>query len=387
MTDRLYYRDAYLTEFSARVQSRSPDGLRVVLDRTAFYPTSGGQQHDTGMLNNVRVTDVIDEIENIVHVLEAPLDGDAISGRVDWERRHDHMQQHTGQHLLSAVFEDLFGFRTASVHFGAVSSSIDLETAALTRAQTLDAEARANAAVMENRAVTVSFEDAATAANLRKPPERDGEVRIVTIAGIDRSACGGTHLRSTAEIGPVLLRRQDRMHGNVRIDFLCGQRALGEARADFEVLAATSASFGVASGEVATRAARLVGELRESERLNRQLVAELAEFRVARLYSDARPDAQGRRWIIEILDSGSLDDLRPVAQAAMTLGRAAFIGVVREPAQLMLASSEDSGINAGSVLKAALSELGGRGGGSARLAQGSIAADALDQLIVRVQSS
>src|SRR3954470_7683558 len=165
MTNRLYYTDAYRTEFTAIVVDRSGDGTRVYLDETAFYPTSGGQPHDLGTLGGVAVVDVIDEDDRIAHVLAAPLPAaqGRVEGRVDWARRYDHMQQHTGQHLLSAVFEDLFGFKTVSVHFGPDSSTLDLDSDAVSRKQLDRAEARANAVVTEAQPVTVAFEDAATA--------------------------------------------------------------------------------------------------------------------------------------------------------------------------------------------------------------------------------
>src|SRR5688572_4941777 len=210
MTSRLYYTDAYRTAFDARITELSGDGHRVYLDQTAFYPTSGGQPFDLGSVGGAVVTDIIDEEERVAHVLAAPLAGravgDAVRGEIDWHRRFDHMQQHTGQHVLSAVFADLFGYETVSVHFGADRSSLDLDTGAIDAARLGDAERRANEIVWENRLVTVGFEDSATATGLRKPPPREGSLRIVTIEGVDRSACGGTHVRATGEIGAITLR-------------------------------------------------------------------------------------------------------------------------------------------------------------------------------------
>src|SRR4051812_19315888 len=171
MTERLYYKDAYLRDFDARIMDRANDGRTIYLDRTAFYPTSGGQPFDTGTLGGIAVTDVVDEGDRIAHVLASPAPaGDAIHGDIDWTRRFDHMQQHTGQHLLSAIFADRFKLETVSVHFGAESSTLDLETETLGQKTLLEAERLANMAIAEPRAVTVSFEDAATVTGLRKPP-------------------------------------------------------------------------------------------------------------------------------------------------------------------------------------------------------------------------
>jgi alanyl-tRNA synthetase len=189
MTDRLYYTDAYLTHFSATVVDRSDDGQRIYLDRTAFYPASGGQPSDRGSLGGVAVLDVVDEGERIAHQLSAPLTTPAVTGDVDWARRFDHMQQHTGQHLLSAVFADLLGYETTSVHFGPDYATLDLGVEAVTAADIGRVESRANEIVWENRVVEVSFEGADEAAGLRKPSAREGPLRIVTIRDLDRSAC------------------------------------------------------------------------------------------------------------------------------------------------------------------------------------------------------
>jgi alanyl-tRNA synthetase len=225
VTDRLYYQDAYLTEFDAAVLDRAEGGRRVYLDRTAFYPTSGGQPFDTGALGEADVVDVVDEGDRIAHLLAAPIAADRVRGRVDWTRRFDHMQQHTGQHLLSAVIAERFGHETVSVHFGRESSTLSLATGALTAERVAEAERFANRAVTENRQVKVTFEDAAAAAGLRKAPDRQGTLRIVTIDGLDRSACGGTHVRATGEIGAILIRKVERVKQLVRLEFLCGERA------------------------------------------------------------------------------------------------------------------------------------------------------------------
>jgi Ser-tRNA(Ala) deacylase AlaX len=240
MTERLYYQDSYLTEFRARVVEASPDQKRIYLDRTAFYPTSGGQPFDIGKLGGVEVIEVIDEGDRIAHVLSDVFTGSEVEGRIHRARRFDHMQQHTGQHLLSAVLIEMFDAPTVSFHLGAESSTIDV-TRALEPAQLREAERRANEIVFENRPVTVSYQHSSEDLGLRKPTEREGEVRIISIQDLDRSACGGTHVRATGEIGPILLRKLDRIRGNLRIEFLCGGRAVGRAREDFEALSKSHA--------------------------------------------------------------------------------------------------------------------------------------------------
>ncbi len=380
MTTRLYYADAYQTEFDARVVERADDGRRIYLERTAFYPTSGGQPHDTGTLGGATVRDVIDEGERIAHVLDAPVEHDSVTGRIDWARRFDNMQQHTGQHLLSAVVADLFGWATVSVHFGAGVSTLDVDVPSITAEQAARAECRANEIVFENRPVTVSYEDAATASGLRKASAREGTLRIVSIADLDRSACGGTHVRATGEIGAILIGKVDKVRQSARIEFVCGMRAVERARADHDALSRLAQSLSAAPHEVADLVARQSTRLKDADSRLRQLETELAS-RVAReRYDAAQPDTAGVRRVVERRVAGSLDELRPLALATSSLPRAMFIGAVESPnASVLVAASEDSGVDAGRTLKAVLADAGGRGGGSARLAQGTLPSrDALD---------
>jgi len=381
MTERLYYTDARLTEFTARVVETA--GNRVYLDRTAFYPTSGGQLFDVGTLGGARVVDVVDEKERIAHILDGPAAfaaGDELEGRVDWTRRFDHMQQHTGQHLLSAVFEELFGHRTVSVHFGDDSSTLDLDAASLPRERALQAERHANEIVLENRPVTVTFEDAAKASGLRKAVDRTGEIRIVSIDGVDRSACGGTHVRGTGEIGPVAIRRVEKYKQGTRVEFLCGWRALDRARSDFDALSVTAAALTASIDEVPVLVAAQAGRVKDAEAEARKRGEELAKYQARERYDAAAPDASGLRRIVE--SAPSMDPLRAMAQAMGALPKAVYIGSVASPPGIVLAASADSGINAGELLKAALAANGGRGGGSPRIAQGTVAdAAALERVL------
>jgi alanyl-tRNA synthetase len=374
MTNRLYYTDSYRTEFSSAVAERTSDGTRVYLEETAFYPTSGGQPHDLGTLGGARVVDVVDEGERIAHVLDAPLganDDMRIAGRVDWARRFDHMQQHTGQHLLSAVFEDLFGAKTVSVHFGPDYSTLDLDSEMVTRSQLVAVEARANEIVAESRPVTVSFEDAESAIGLRKASDRSGQLRIVSIAELDRSACGGTHVRSTAEIGAILLRSVERVRQTSRVEFVCGQRAVKRARRDFEALTQIAASLSSSVDDAASLVATQAERLKEAENVRKKLEKEVAGARARDRYEATTPNAAGVRVIV-VRDASSIDELRALAQAALSLPKAAVVGALTSPPSLFVAVSEDSGLDAGKLIKEQLTAVGGRGGGSPRIAQGSV---------------
>lgn len=385
MTTRLYYADSYLTEFDARVVERAEDGRRVYLEHTAFYPTSGGQPHDTGVLGDASVRDVIDEGERIAHVLDTPVNESTLTGRIDWPRRFDHMQQHTGQHVLSAVLEDLFGWATVSVHFGVDVSTLDVDVPTVTPDQVARAERRANEIVFENRPVTVSYEDAAEASGLRKASAREGTLRIVSIADLDRSACGGTHVRATGEIGAILIGKIDKVRQSARLEFVCGLRSVGRARADHDALARLAQSLSAAPNEVADLVARQSTRLKDAESRLRALETDLAARIARERYDSVQADDSGIRRVMERRASGSLDELRPLALATASLPRAVFVGAVESPAALLVAASDDSGFDAGRAIKAALVDAGGRGGGSARLAQGTLPSrEALDRAIASI---
>jgi alanyl-tRNA synthetase len=380
MTDRLYYLDSYLTEFRARVVDASPDRQRIYLDRTAFYPTSGGQPFDTGQLGGSDVIEVIDEGDRIAHILSAGLTASDVDGRIDPARRFDHMQQHTGQHLLSAVLLEMFGAPTVSFHLGAESCTIDV-TGALEPEQLREAERRANQIVFENRPVTISFQHSSEDLGLRKPTEREGEVRIISIQDLDRSACGGTHVRATGEIGPILLRKLDRVRGNLRIEFVCGGRAIARARADFEALSKIARVFSVSIDDAPAMVEAQREKLQETDRTRRRLATELAQASGRALYAETPTGADGIRRVLRRVESLA-EESRAEAQSFTAAGPAIFLAIAENPPSALLAATKDSGVHAGDVLKRALTEAGGRGGGNAVLAQGSVPSkEALDQLV------
>lgn len=379
-TTRLYYDDSYLTQFEAQVVEQTRGGLCLYLDRTAFYPTSGGQQFDKGWLGApgagssgvAQVIDVIDEGERIAHVLDSPFLGARVSGRVDFARRFDHMQQHSGQHLLSAVFQELSGLTTVGVHFGDVSATLDLEGTP-TSEQILAVEARVNELVFENRPLSVATEEQAE--GLRKASTRAGPLRVITIQGLDRSACGGTHVRATGEIGPVLLRKLERVRKATRVEFVCGGRAIRRARADQEALSQLGALLSTGLDQVPQVVGARLAELKETSLALRDARAALATYRARELYDSAAPapgTLGGLHCHVERHTSISVDELRGLGQAYAALPRAVFVGASESPAQVLLATSEDSGLHAGNLLKAALAAAQGKGGGSPRLAQGSV---------------
>lgn len=381
-TERLYYPDAYLTEFRASVTGLAEEGRRVYLDRTAFYPSSGGQPHDTGTIAGAAVIDVADEGDLIAHLTNVPVSPGEVLCRIDWPRRFDHMQQHSGQHLLSAVFVEMFGAATVGFHLGAESSAIDVALASLDPAQAAAVERRANEVVCENRPLAISFEESPQ--DLRKPSEREGPLRIVSIRGLDRSACGGTHVRSTGEIGPVLLRKLDKAHGNVRVEFLCGLRAIRRARSDYDALAAIARLFSASLDETPALVSAQYRALDAAEKIRRRLAGDLARLRGGELYLATAPNPAGLRTVLQRLPKGAAlgDELRATAQGFTAHSKALFLASVEDPPALLLAASKDAGLHAGDLVKAAIAPLGGRGGGNAQLAQASLPTrDALEAVL------
>jgi alanyl-tRNA synthetase len=371
-TTRLYYTDSYITSFDARVVDIADDGRRVYLDRTAFYPTSGGQPNDLGVLGGGIVTDIIDEGDRIAHVLDNGISGDVreVTGKIDWQRRFDHMQQHTGQHLLSAVLEEAYGYHTVSVHFGSDYSSLDLDVESVSAERIADTERRANEIVTENRLVSVKFEEAAQATGLRKESDRAGILRIVSIADLDRSACGGTHVRSTGEIGAILIRRVERVRKAARLEFVCGLRAVRRARGDFEALTRIAGALSASLDDAPSLVSAQNEQLRNAENERRRLERETASFRARALYDAAAIGSRGVKVVRH--DGASMDELRNLAQAVVALPRALLVGTLADPPSLLFAAAEDTGIDAGRTLREAVTKLGGRGGGSPRIAQGSV---------------
>jgi alanyl-tRNA synthetase len=364
--ERLYYSDSYLRHFSARVIAC--DGLRLYLDRTAFYPASGGQPWDTGLIGGVPVTGVTDEDDQIAHLTAGPVEGDEVECAIDWDRRFDHMQQHSGQHLLSAVFVELYGIETVSFHLGEQTSTIDLAVSGLSQNQVVSAERWANRTVFENRPISVSMENSPT--DLRKPTEREGALRVVTIRDLDRSACGGTHVLNTGEIGLITIRKLDRIRDNVRVEFLCGMRAVQRARADYEALSRVAQVFSAPLDNVPELAAAQRGALDTAERVRRKLDEEVSRYRGKELYQSTEPDRSSIRKVVK--RAARMEDLRPLAQNFTSHPHSVFVGIVDDPPSLLLAASSDSGVDAGKALKECLAAAGGRGGGTARIAQGTV---------------
>jgi alanyl-tRNA synthetase len=322
------------------------------------------------------VIDVIDEEARVVHVCATPTPigvGDTVEGAVDWDRRFDHMQQHSGQHLLSALLTDRYGWPTVSVHFGADTNTVDVAADTINPAAIASIEQEVNRLAAENRSIAVEFEDASQASGLRQASDRSGTLRIIVIDGIDRSACGGTHVSRTGEIGSILLRRVERTKGNTRIEFVCGLRAVARARGDLTLLNASARVFSASPADLPVLVETQHRRVTELERERKKLVADLSRFEARAYFDAASIDANGvRRVRINAVD-GPVREAEPLVQAMLALGPCLVLAVSPATNGVMFGASDGSGVDAGQALRSALQSVGGRGGGSPRLAQGSAA--------------
>ncbi|HKV46040.1 MAG TPA: DHHA1 domain-containing protein [bacterium] len=399
MTERLYYTDAYLRTFAARVTAVEPAGdwgphPGVVLDRTAFYPTSGGQPHDTGTLAGVPVTDVVDAGDTVIHVLNGSAadpgfgPGAKVEGVVDWDRRFDHMQQHTAQHIFSAVFAHLLGAETVSVHLG-TSSTLDLAVATLAPDDARRVEDEANRVAFDNRPVTVRFASdvEAAAVGLRRPPKRAGAIRIVEVADCDRSACGGTHVCRTAEVAPLLLRRWERAKGQVRVEFLSGWRALADYRWKHALVGEWSARLTVADRELGAAFERLAREARERERVLVDARARLIAYEAAERLA-AAPTVSDRKMLRLVVSGRDPDEVRRLLREITGRELCIVLAGDEETGRLYFARSSGEGPAMAALLQQASRLVGGRGGGTPEFAQGAVpAGDAVTRALAHAEEA
>ena len=386
MTTRLYYNDSFLYGFDAEVREvlETPrPGL--VLDQTAFYPTSGGQVFDTGWISSdadskLRVTEVAEsEDGKLVHYLEAPVDlkpGIRIRGEIDAARRRDHMQQHSGQHVLSAAFIRLYNIPTVSFHMADDYCSIDLDTPKLSKEQIEAAERLANEIILENRPVDIRFvtRDEAGKLGLRKlPPTERDELRLIDIRDFDLTACGGTHVAHTGQIASILLRKTEKVRQGWRVEFVAGQRAVATARRDFTTLTETAALFSANIYDVPQQARKSLDEIRSLRKQNEQSQIELAAAYASVLLAEV-PESHGRRILVRTLTDRDLNFVKLLAQKLTRLAPnvVALLATTSPQPSLVFAQSPGQPFDMGALMKETMTKLEGRGGGSKDMAQGGL---------------
>jgi len=387
MTTRLYYHDSFLYDFEAEVQQVVGDPRpALILDRTAFYPTSGGQVFDTGWLTygadtRHRVTDVADaEDGKVIHYVEALSSdlkpGTRVRAQIDATRRRDHMQQHSGQHVLSAAFIRLFNMPTVSFHMADDYCSIDLDTPALAEAQVASAERLANEIILENRPVDIRFvtRDEAAKLGLRKlPPTERDELRLIDIRDFDLTACGGTHVSQTGQIASILCRKIEKVRQGWRLEFVAGQRAVASARRDFNALTETAALLSAHIYAVPQQVRKLMDEIRSLRKQHEQSLEELAEARAATLLAETS-ETNGRRLVVRTFSDHDVNFIKLLALklARMSTGVVAVLATTVPQPSLVLSQSAGQPFDMGALMKETMAKLGGRGGGTRDLAQGGL---------------
>ncbi len=386
-TERLYYNDSHLIEFEARVvdaTERVSGWTAVTLDRTAFYPTGGGQPSDTGTLNGRRVVECIDDDDNgVLHVMQGvvPEIGSTVRGRVDWSRRLDHMQQHTGQHILSQAFVTLFDAPTKSFRVMEESCEIDVELANPTTEVIERAVELANNVIWEDRPITIRTVTPEEAAQLplRKDPAREGELRLIEIEGFDLTPCGGTHAYRTGEIGMIAVRHWERAKGLTRIEFVAGMRALADYRRANSTARAVAALYSSARDDAAKLTARVLEENKELHRRLRVLEEIAARVEAEELLRDSSSrvdegvtDDSYVRVITRVFEDRDAESLKHLAQALISHPHTiALLGSrEKDAARIVFARSADAVGDMNALMREACLLLDGRGGGRPDMAQG-----------------
>jgi alanyl-tRNA synthetase len=372
----------------------------VILRESAFYPTSGGQVHDIGYLtaagasgepNRLAVTEVADaEDGRVIHYLDAsaraPIVGEKVYGLVDRERRRDHMQQHSGQHILSAAFIELYQIPTVSFHMGEDYCSIDLTTPALTADQITGAEKRANEIVFENRPVHIRYVSRSEAEKLglrKLPPADRDELRLIEVADFDLSACGGTHVAATGQIGSIILRKTEKVRQGTRVEFVCGDRAVRMARRDFNALSESASLFSAKLWDVPEQIRKHAEENRLLHKQKDDALEELAQ-NIATEALDSHPEVNRRKIVVRAFSDHDVNFAKLFAQK-LTRSATTAIALVAstvQPAGVVFAQTPSSppagateqAADMGALLKKVLASVGGRGGGSRDFAQGGVPA-------------
>jgi len=372
MTTRLYYDDAYLTRFTAHVVAQFPyqDRFALVLDRTAFYPTSGGQPFDQGILDGIAVVDVLVRESDgaVLHVLASPRPDETgeVSGEVDWGRRFDHMQQHTGQHILSQAFVETAQAETVSFHLGGESATIDLAGPRQLSAADMDqAESLANEVIWQDRPVTARVVPPSELDQvpLRKPPAVAGDVRVIKVADFDWSACGGTHVARTGEIGLIKILKWEKRGAETRVEFRCGRRALNDYRGKNHMVNRLAAGFNVGHWELDQAIERLTAEAKDLRSRLREAGRTLTKYKAAELRA-AAPQVAQVRLVVYNLTADTLTDMRGLARELVSEpGVAALLGTGREKAQFCFARSSDVAVDMVALVRTIAERLGSRGGG------------------------
>ncbi len=385
-TERLYNDDPYLKEFDAEVvETKSfEDKYGIVLDRTAFYPEGGGQPFDTGYLNDANVLQVIEKYGELLHIIDKPLQSKTVKGLISWSRRFDHMQQHTGQHILSACFEKLLNGSTDSFHLGKDIVSIEIGIENFCDSDAEHIENMANDIIYSNLPVTAKIvtDLELQSIPLRKKPKVTENIRIVEVKEIDYSPCGGTHVSSTGEVGMIKIKNWEKCKGGFRFTFVCGYRALTDYGLQNSIIRALGEKLSVRDFDIVEAVSKLQTDYRMTQKQLTAATQELIKYEAEQLLAESSPVGD-IKIISKVLYGRSMNDAKLLAQyLTQAPATIALLACRNESIQVLFTRSEDVSIDMNYLLKAVFPIIDGKGGGNARTAQGGGSkADKLDDFL------
>ncbi|MFC1477301.1 DHHA1 domain-containing protein [candidate division KSB1 bacterium] len=376
MTERLYLNDAYTTEFTARIVTiREKDGRpAVILDRTCFYPTSGGQLHDTGLIHNIRILNVYEENDTVIHELEKKIETPGeVTCTIDRARRFDHMQQHTGQHILSQCLINTFNAETISSSLGQESSTIDINRTQFSIDDALRAEEEANNWIYKNVPVHILYpsDKELDAMPLRKRPPAGKRTRIVHIEGLDYSPCGGTHCSFTGETGIIKITGWEKMRGNIRLEFYCGSRGLIDYQNKSLTVNALKQVLTTEESALHETVQRLMAEHKESQKKSAELSSRLNEYRAMELI-DRAERIEGIAVVVDIRESGTMQELQSSARSIRDKSTGIVLTAGAEDSTFVFTVSDGVNLNLQDILSTLRSDFEFKGGGGPTMVQGAL---------------
>lgn len=382
MTERLYYEDSYLKEFKAKVLKKIKIDNRpaVVLDETAFYPTSGGQPYDKGVIQDVPVVEVVEDNDEIIHILKEELNekiNSRVVGKIDWNRRFDHMQQHSGQHILSAAFEKLWNADTVSFYLGDEICTLDIMKDNITSEEVKKAEILSNDIVLENKPIKVYFvnQERANELNLRKIPPQKEDIRIVEIKDFDICACCGTHCGTTGEVGLIKILKWEKRGIKIRLDFICGKRSLKDYYWKNELIKNISNKLTIKDTELGEAVERMLEERKEARKESREIKEKLQEYEAKRLIDESSIRDNGIRIINKVFEEKNFQEARGLVQKIINLNDSVVVlaGIKNkgegEGAKILFACSRVLKYDMNGLIREAGKFIEGRGGGAPNFAQ------------------
>lgn len=369
-TKRLYFDSPYQVEFKASVIGREMFEKKpaLILDQTCFYPESGGQLADKGKINGVEVLDVLERETKILHIMQSEVESDEVNGVIEWETRFDHMQQHSGQHILSQCFDTLFDSKTLSFHLGAKASTVEIDKRDITENEVEKVETLANEIVFQDEEICtyITPEEMIAKIPLRKPPQKTGHIRVVQISDFDYSACGGTHPNKTGEIGLIKILKWDRIRNNLRFEFVCGRRALLDYGFKNRIIREVAVKFNVGEGKLVGSIDKLIAELKDQRRRLRKTQEKILDIEAEEIKRNAKGDV-----IKEIFTGRPPEEMRFLALSIIRSGNyiVLFGTKVQDRVHLILACSESLGRDMRDLIPVVSPLIDGKGGGRTTLVE------------------